>query len=247
MAGRGGQSSRSGRPVTAAEQERPDADRPDAAPEASPRQLRSMLPLLSAEMVDAMTFGALARAAGMGVLGSITMSVTSYSSSAQYATLAMVARRGSPWALLATILLLNARYLLMGATVAPYLPGPAWSRGLRALLITDESWALAHRGAGRYDLRMLTLGGLCLFAAWTFGTGIGAEAGGFIGNPERLGLDAAYPVFFIGLLGGYLSSRRARWIAVAGMLIAIALNPLAPAGLSFVIAGLAGTALGFLR
>lgn len=92
---------------------------------------------------------------------------------------------------------LNARYLLMGTTIAPTLTGSACRGVGRALLITDGSWAVAHRRSGRYDLKVLTVAGLLCLCGWTAGTAPGAVLGGAIVDPARFGFDAAYSVFFL--------------------------------------------------
>src|SRR3954468_2389634 len=85
---------------------------------------------------------------------------------------------------------------------APSLRGPAWKRGLRAQLVVDESWAVSHLGGGRYDPRLLLGAGLTLYCAWVAGTTVGSVAGSLLGDPETLGLDAAFPALFLALLAG---------------------------------------------
>jgi predicted branched-subunit amino acid permease len=135
--------------------------------------------------------------------------------------------------------LLNARYIPIGLSVAPSLRGPAWQRGLRAQLVVDESWAVSHVGGGRYDPRLLFGAGLTLYCSWVAGTTLGVAAGSLLGDPERLGLDAAFPALFLALLAGQLRGRGAVVAALAGAAIATALVPFVPPGVPVVAASLA--------
>jgi predicted branched-subunit amino acid permease len=76
-----------------------------------------------------------------------------------------------------------------------------------------------------------------LFPSWVGGTVLGALAGEVLGDPERLGLDAAFPALFLALLATQLVNRRAVLAAVAGGLIALVLLPIAPAGVPVIAAG----------
>jgi predicted branched-subunit amino acid permease len=68
---------------------------------------------------------------------------------------------------------------------------------------------------------------------------VGAIWGEKLGDPESLGLDAIYPAFFLALLLVEIKSRRALGVAALGALIALALVPVAPAGVPVLVASLA--------
>ena len=123
--------------------------------------------------------------------------------------------------------------------VAPSLHGPAWRRALRAQLIVDESWAIRHLGAGRYDPARILGAGLVLWAMWVVSTGVGAVAGDLIGDPERLGLDAAFPALFLALLAGQIHDRRGLAAAALGAAIALVFVPFVPVGIPIVAAAAA--------
>jgi predicted branched-subunit amino acid permease len=105
--------------------------------------------------------------------------------------------------------------------------------------VVDESWAVSHLGGGRYDPRLLLGAGLTLYCSWVAGTTLGAAAGSLLGDPERLGLDAAFPALFLALLAGQLRGRGAVVAALTGAAIAAALVPLVPPGVPVVAASLA--------
>jgi 4-azaleucine resistance transporter AzlC len=207
---------------------------------------RAILPLALAVFGFGLSFGVLARSAGMGVMAPIVMSATTFAGSAQFAAVSIAGAGGSVGAAVAAALLLNARYVPIGISVAPSLDGPLWRRFLLGQLTVDESWALSARGDGRFDVRTLAVAGFALFVAWISGTTIGVFAGNLLGNPTRFGLDAAFPALFLALLVPQLRPPRARGAAIAGGALALALIPVAPPGVP-IIAASAACLLGWKR
>jgi 4-azaleucine resistance transporter AzlC len=191
------------------------------------------------------SFGVLARTAGMGIAAPIAMSATTFAGSAQFAA-ASILDGGSAAAAIAAAVLLNARYAPMSIATAPSFGGPRWRRVLSSQLIVDESWALSARGGGRFDLPALFGAGLLLYPFWVSSTALGVVGGDLLGDPERLGLDAAFPALFLALLVTQLRTRRALVAALAGGAIALALVPVASPGIP-IVAGSAACLLGLRR
>ena len=201
--------------------------------------VRAGLPLSVAVFGFGISFGVLARAAGMGVLAPIVMSATTFAGSAQFAATSVLSSGGGVAAAVVAAVLLNARYAPIGVSVAPYLTGPWWSRFLHGQLVVDESWAIAAEGEGRYNPKVLLGAGLTLYLAWVVGTIAGVAFGKLIGDPARLGLDAAFPALFLALLVPQLRSRDAKLAAVLGATIALVLTPFTPAGVPIICASVA--------
>jgi 4-azaleucine resistance transporter AzlC len=197
---------------------------------------RRIAPFAVAVGAFGLTFGVLARDAGFGALATVVFSATTFAGSAQFAAASVLSAGGTLAAAIVAAVLLNARYVPIGLSVAPALRGPAWQRGLRAQLVVDESWAVSHLGGGRYDARLLLGAGLTLYCAWVAGTTIGVAAGSLVGDPESLGLDAAFPALFVALLAGQVTSRRAALAAVGGAAVAALLVPFVAPGLPIVAA-----------
>jgi 4-azaleucine resistance transporter AzlC len=185
------------------------------------------------------SFGLVARAAGMGVLAPLVMSATTFAGSAQFAVSSILGAGGGAAAAIAAAVLLNARYAPISISVAPIFHGRRLRRFLESQLIVDESWALASRGAGRFDRRILLGAGLLLYVSWVSGTAVGVLAGEALGNPKDLGLDGAFPALFLALLAPQLRAPRAAVAAAAGTVIALALIPVTPAGTPIVAASAA--------
>jgi 4-azaleucine resistance transporter AzlC len=200
---------------------------------------RAVAPLAVAVAGFGVSFGLLARAAGMGWFAPIVMSATTFAGSAQFAAVSILGAGGTVAAAVVAAVLLNARYGPIGVSVAPWLEGPTWSRFLHAQMIVDESWAVAAEGGGRFDPRMLVGAGLAIYASWVVGTTAGALGGEALGDPATLGLDAAFPALFLALLVPQVRNRRTLVAAVLGAAIALTLTPVAAAGVPIVAASAA--------
>jgi 4-azaleucine resistance transporter AzlC len=192
------------------------------------------------------SFGLVARAAGTGVLAPLVMSATTFAGSAQFAVTSILGAGGGAAAAIAAAVLLNARYAPISISVAPLFRGRLPRRLLESQLIVDESWALASRGGGRFDRRILLGAGLLLYVSWLSGTAVGVLAGDALGDPKDLGLDGAFPALFLALLAPQLRAPRAAAAAAVGAVIALVLIPVTPAGTP-IIAASAACLLGLRR
>jgi 4-azaleucine resistance transporter AzlC len=202
------------------------------------------MPYAIAAGLLAISFGVLARPV-MGTVAPIVMSAIVFAGSSQFAALAVLAAGGGAPAAIIAGILLNARYGPMGVALAPSLEGGALRRAAHGQAMIDASWAMASLGGGRFDPSFMVGATLPSYPMWVAGTAIGVFAGDLIGDPDRLGLDAMFPAFFLALLaGGELrSGRRAVAVACLGAAIALVMVPLVPPGVP-VIAASAAALLG---
>jgi 4-azaleucine resistance transporter AzlC len=207
---------------------------------------RVAAPFAVAVVLFGMSFGVLAEAAGMEATASVVMSATTFAGSAQFAIASILSAGGGIAAAIGAAVLLNARYAPIGLSVAPVVEGGPLRRLVKSQLVVDESWALSVREEGGYDPRVLFGAGALLYVSWVGGTTLGVLVGDVLGDPESLGLDAAFPALFLGLLIPMLRERRALTAALAGAAIALALVPLAPPGVP-IIAAAAACLVGFRR
>lgn len=201
--------------------------------------VRASLPLCIALVAFGASFGVLARANGFGIVAPLLMSMTTFTGASQFAVVSILGAGGGLGAAVVAAVLLASRYLPIGLTVAPALEGSAPGRFVQAQLVIDESWAVANRGDGSVDRRTLLGAGAALYLSWQLGTLIGLVGGDFIGDPNRLGLDAAFPALFLGLLVPQLRTRQAVLAAVAGAAIALTLTPFTRVGIPVVAASTA--------
>ena len=192
-------------------------------------------------------FGVLAKAAGWGVVAPVVASLIVYSGSAQFASVSVLAAGGSVAAAVLAAALVNARFMAMSLSVAPSLRGSRLRRSIESQAIVDTSWAVSNRGDGTFDRAVLIGMTIPQYVAWAGGTLVGVVLGDVLGDTDRFGLDVLFPAFFLILLvseGGH--SREAIGAALLGGAIALALMPIAPAGVP-VIAACAVALIGLRR
>jgi 4-azaleucine resistance transporter AzlC len=201
--------------------------------------LRAGVPFALAGGLLALSFGVVAKGAGLSPGAAIAMSAIVFAGSAQFTAIAILSQGGTVAAAVLAAALVNSRFLPMGVALGPSLPGGPLRRAAQGQAIVDASWAIAARGDGTFD-RWLLFGSTAVqYVGWVGGTVAGALGGNILGDPEKLGLDAVYPAFFLALLIEELNDRRSRIVAGLGGLIALALVPAAPAGVPVLAASLA--------
>jgi 4-azaleucine resistance transporter AzlC len=201
--------------------------------------MRAVLAIAATVWFFGASFGLLARSAGMGVLAPLVMSATTFGGSAQLAVTSILSVGGGAAAAVVAAVFLNARYAPISISVAPLFHGSRLRRLAESQLIVDESWALASRGEGRFDRRILIGAGLLLYVAWVSGTAVGVLGGKALGDPKSLGLDGAFPALFLALLVSQLRARRAVAAALVGGALALGLIPVTPPGIPIVAASAA--------
>jgi predicted branched-subunit amino acid permease len=210
------------------------------------RGVRLMLPIAISDLLEGAAFGALAVAV-LGHVAPVAMSLTAFSGSAQYATIAVLSSDGTLAAALLAAACLNVRYLAMSASVATRIGGSRRRKAATCLLLTDAAWAVVTAGEQEPSGARLAGAGATELVAWTAGTLIGVLAGSVVGDLGALGVDAAFPALFVWLLRDVLTDRPAVPPALAGGAIALALSPLLSPGLPILAAGAAAAAYGARR
>ena len=183
-----------------------DVAPPSPSTDAPPRPatfrdgVRAGVPFALAGFLLALSFGVVAQQAGFSAVEAILMSLLVYAGSAQFTAVAILAAGGGAGAAISAATLMNSRFLAMGAALGPSLPGGPLKRAAQGQTVVDASWALAARGDGTFDRWMLFGSSAMQFFTWQTGTIVGALSADLIGDPERLGLDALFPAFFLALL-----------------------------------------------
>jgi 4-azaleucine resistance transporter AzlC len=199
---------------------------------------RAALPFAVPTFVLGVSFGVVAEPV-MGRVAPVVMSIVVFAGAAQFAALSVLAAGAGAGVAILTGLLMNARFLPMGIAAGRSLRGGALARAVQAQAIVDASWALANRGDGSFDRGVLVGGTFPQAVGWIGGTLVGVLGGAALAHPERLGLDAVFPAFYLVLLASEV--RRPRALAAAGLGVAITLAamPVLPPGLPVLAASLA--------
>jgi branched chain amino acid efflux pump len=201
--------------------------------------VRAGLPYALAGFLLSLSFGVLARHAGFSAIQAIVTSFIVYAGSAQFAALAIVASGGGLAPAVAAAAMVNSRFLPMGIALAPSLRGGAAKRAVQGQPVVDASWVMAGRPDGTFDLPMLYWSSAIQFVTWQSGTIVGALSDDIIGDPQKLGLDAIFPAFFLALLIAELKEGRGWLTGAVGAAIALALVPFTPVGVPVLAASLA--------
>jgi predicted branched-subunit amino acid permease len=169
-----------------------------------------------------------------------------FAGAAQFASLSVLAAAGGAGAAILAGLLMNARFLPMGFAAAPSLRGRPWRRAAEGQAIVDASWAIAHRADGTFDRGVLLGATIPQACAWISGTAIGVFGGSALAEPEKLGIDAIFPAFYLALLFEEGGTRQGLAVALTGGAITLALMSFVPAGLA-VIAAASAALIGLRR
>ena len=193
--------------------------------------VRDIGALAAASLAVGASFGAITMAYELPTWVPIVMSALIFAGGAQFLAVGLLAA-GNPVAAVIAGLLLNARHLPFGLAVADTL-GPRWrDRLLGSHLMTDETVAFAlAETSPQARRRVYWLVGCSLFLAWNTGVLLGVLLGGATGDPDTLGLDAAFPAGLIALILPSLRDRDTRLVALTGAALAVLLTPVLPAGL----------------
>jgi len=192
-------------------------------------------------------FGGLAVQAGLHAVEVLAMSVLVFAGAAQFVAVPMIAGDASPLSVILTTYVVNMRHYLMAATLAPSIGAfSRWRLALIAHVVNDESFAVSVSRSRPPDAGIFLGSAAAIAAAFVGGVAVGTLIGGLVAEPERYGLDFAFPAVFLALVATQLR-RRGDWlVAVGSALVALAIAVRLPGNWHIVIAGLTVSAAGAL-
>jgi predicted branched-subunit amino acid permease len=178
-----------------------------------------------------------------------------YSGSAQIAVVSGMSDGGIPTgagilAVLATILLLNARYLLYGAALRPWLGSVDGLRAYPTLAVLgDGNWIMSMKAAndGESDAGFIFGSGIAMFLPWLGGTLLGSLAGSMISNPALLGVDFMLVAFSAAMAVGMMKGKSDGVILVVAACTALIADRALQGGWTIVLAGIAGAITAWVR
>jgi predicted branched-subunit amino acid permease len=163
-----------------------------------------------------------AAGAGTAVLSSALL----LGGSAQMTALTLVADGAASGAVVATVAVVNARFLLYAAALEPrFRDQPAWFRWLAPHFVVDPSYAMVARRLDALDdpaafRRYWLVGGGGLALAWVAMTAVGALLAPVL--PPSAALTVAAPAMFLAMLVPQMKQRTGRRAAaVAGIVAAV--------------------------
>lgn len=214
------------------------------------RGVRLGFPILLGYVPVGMTFGVLARKIGFSSLQAVVCSATALAGAGQFIALSVLAAGGGVLAVLAATVVVNLRYVLFGATLAPRLGRvPQALRPFLAFTLTDETFAVNTadaRTAGIDPVSALGVGAIA-WLGWVSGTAFGALASGAIPDPSRFGAEFAMPAMFTALLVGQIETRSHAYAAAIAAAVALTTAAVLPGTWGVTIGAVVGAAIAAWR
>ncbi|MBA1156109.1 AzlC family ABC transporter permease [Microvirga mediterraneensis] len=213
---------------------------------------RAALPAFPGFIMFAVAFGTAAAQKGLSLGETLGLSAFVYAGASQMVGLEIWQQAWTPSTILTIMTVtavVNARMILLGATLQPWLKDEPLARtALNLFLITEAGWLVGTRyhSEGGRDVGVLLGCGIILWLVWLLATLSGFYAGALVPEPRRFGLDLVMPIFFgVMLVPLWKGAKPALPWLVAG-LVSLVVHALLP-GYVFIIAGaLAGVVAGML-
>lgn len=215
------------------------------------RIVTNALSIAFAAAAYGISFGAISVIGGLSVLQTQVLSMLMFTGASQFAFVGVLSAGGGAVSAVSTAVLLGARNGFYGLRLAPVLEVRGVRRLLAAHLTIDETTAMSFAQdeqayGGRAARFAFWATGLALFVTWNGSTLLGSLSASAIGDPRTFGLDAAIPAGFVALLWPRLRDRRARVIAAAAAVVALALTPFLRPGVPVLVSAVVAVVAGVL-
>lgn len=209
--------------------------------------LKAISPLMPGSVLFGMAFGALVRVAGIDpILGNLA-SVTVVAGASQIAIVEAIRAEAPGLIAILTALIINARFALYSAALAPVFAGfpRRWKLGL-AHLMTDQAAVVSLQHAAAYPdpvrRRWFIVGGALPFVAvWSMGTAAGIALGPVIPDSWQIGF--IVPLMFLAVMVPALRSLEGLVGLAVTAVVVLAARGL-PFGLNVIVAIVSGIAVG---
>jgi predicted branched-subunit amino acid permease len=214
------------------------------------RGIAIALPFGASSIIYGLGFGVLASQVGLSVLEAVIMSALVFSGTAQFAILQSWSAGLALLPVFATVMLANARYILMGAALRPWFASLRQGRvTLTLLTVVDGSFAIGmrERAAGRNDAGVVFGAGLISYVAWVAATGLGFALGQLVPDPKVYALDFIIVAFCASSAALMWRGKSDLAPAAIALAAAILVNLVAPGPWVVVAAAVAGVIVGALR
>jgi len=208
--------------------------------------LRDGLPVLLGTIPYALVMGVAAASAGLTVSQAAGLSALVFAGLSQLAAVDLIDQGASVAVVVATALIINARFTMYSASIAPHLDrlGRAW-RWLCPFFLIGPVYAVAlaaYEGdrPTHYGWYMLGLG-VPSWVAWVAGTVVGMVLG--TGIPEAWQLDFAVPLVFVAIVTQFIEGRGTVAAALVAGGVSVGVAGL-PFGTGLLVAGVVGILAG---
>lgn len=208
---------------------------------------KSLLPISFFVAIFGVAFGLAAIQTGLDPLSIISMSAFVFAGAAQFGTLELWGQNISLIPLIVTVFFINARHILMGASLYPWLRhlSPLRRYGI-LLVISDANWAFSQQAFQQQKpgFGILFGGGLALWLFWILGTCFGLYFGNAIKNPSQFGLDMVMACFLLTMVIGGEKNLRMMCIWAAAAISSLLAYWYLPENSHVVVGALVGGLIG---
>lgn len=216
--------------------------------------VKACLPTVLGYLSIGFAAGVVEKTAGLSIIEITLMSLLLYAGSAQFIAAGMLVSGAPIMSIILMIFIVNLRYLLLSAALAPYFRHlDGWRNTIHGFLLTDETFGVAtsYLSNNKYASNKWMLGlNLTAYLNWTIANVLGGIFGKWITHPEEFGLDFALPAMFIGLLVLQMASRsefRIDFLVVTGaILFTVCASFFLSTGINVILATVAAAALGMV-
>ena len=208
---------------------------------------KEMLPISVFVLIFGLAFGLASIQTGVNGFNTVLMSALVFGGASQFATLELWGQSISVMPLVVTVFFINARHILMGASLYPWLKDiPTVKRYCYMLVISDANWAkaLPKYQQGQSGLADIVGGGLALWLMWIIGTWLGIYFGYLIENPRVFGLDMVMACFLLTMVMSGQKSLRIVVVWIVAAIVAILAYWYLPENMHVVVGALAGGFVG---
>ncbi|MCD1293646.1 branched-chain amino acid ABC transporter permease [Methanocella sp. CWC-04] len=210
---------------------------------------KAFSPIILGVIPFGLIYGISASEAGLDPIESIAMSLFFFAGASQMVAVQLISQNTPAIIVIATAVIVNLRFVIYSASLAPYFQGLSRSwRSLLSYLTTDEPYALSithytKNPEAQYKHWYFFGAGLTLWATWQICSIAGIFAGPII--PAGLQLDFAIPLVFIALLVTSIGDKMSLGAALAAGIIAVAAFGL-PYNLGLVAGAIGGVVFGII-
>lgn len=211
--------------------------------------MRAVFPALPANIPFGLVAGVAAIDVGFSGFEGVLLSGLWFAGAAQLAALDLIEGNAPLVVVLVTALVVNARYVMYSAAIAPYFDEfPRPMRWLASFFLLDVTFALAvtefESDSTSDDLSFYLGAAIPLWGIWTAATLVGVLLGTRI--PPEWGIDFAIPLVFLALLAPSITGRASIVAAAVGGTGAT-LGAGIPLNLGLIVAALCGVVAGVVQ
>lgn len=166
----------------------------------------------------ALTFGLLAKTAGLSLIEATAMSIFVYAGASQYMALSLITAGVAPLLIVTSTFIVNIRHFLMTAALNEKMqPAKKWVKAIYAFWITDESFSMLATGKKGKIPTAFAFGVILIaYGSWVIFTAVGFVVGANLPQFLQAAMSIALYAMFIGLLVPSMKGNR-KVVMLAGL------------------------------